>query len=254
MKHNPSADLSHPSFKERGRSEELQSYYSRIYRTYDIVNSLFTFGQDKKWRKYTVKACLDMSPRKILDLCCGTGDLAIRLSIDAPKGTYIAGYDLNKEMLGIARQKAEQLNVSPDFLQGNAASMPFKNEEFDCITIGFGFRNLTWENPDRDTHILEIRRVLKKGGVLLILESGKPENRVLAWLYNLYLKYALVPLGGMMSGNWNAYRYLAGSSKGFYSFEQLKNLLSMFGFDLTLSRSFLFGSANLLKARKLTGV
>jgi demethylmenaquinone methyltransferase/2-methoxy-6-polyprenyl-1,4-benzoquinol methylase len=229
----------------------LQVYYTRIYRTYDLVNRLFTFGLDKKWRNFTVKKCLSLTPRKVLDLCCGTGDLAISLSMKASRDIYVAGYDLNKEMLGIARRKAEKSGVSPVFIQGEAADMPFKNEDFDCITIGFGFRNLTWQNQDRDRHILEIRRVLKSGGYLLILESSKPENKVLARLYSLYLNYALVPIGGMLSGDWNAYRYLAGSSDDFFSFGQLKNLLGQFGFELSISRKFLFGSANLLIARKL---
>lgn len=232
----------------------LQSYYSRIYRTYDLVNRLFTLGFDKKWRSRTIKECLALNPRKILDLCCGTGDLAIGLCSNAPKGTYVAGYDLNNEMLGIARSKAENLNVSPDFIQGDAAVLPFKDEVFDCITIGFGFRNLTWENPARDNHILEMRRVLKKGGALFILESGKPDNRLLARLYSLYLRYALVPIGGMVSGHWKAYRYLAGSAKGFYSLTELRNLMQQFGFDLSLKQKFFFGSANLMVAFKLADV
>lgn len=234
----------------RGRNEVLQTYYSRIFRRYDLVNRVFTFGQDRRWRNYTVKECLALSPSKVLDLCCGTGDLAISLSIHAPAQTYIAGYDLNREMLGIARRKADKSHVFPDFIQGNAASMPFANEEFDCITIGFGFRNLTWENPDSDRHILEIRRVLKKGGSLFILESSRPESRLARKLYTFYVRHILVQIGGILSGDWNAYRYLAGSSEGFYSFQELKEMMEGWGFDLTLKRRFMSGSANLLIARK----
>jgi len=237
---------------ERGRGEVLQAYYSRIYRRYDLVNSLFTFGFDKKWRNHTVRQCLALSPSRILDLCCGTGDLAISLSIHANDNTYVAGYDLNNHMLDISRRKAAKSGVSPEFIQGDAAALPFRNEEFDCITIGFGFRNLTWENPEVKRHIAEMRRVLKTGGSLFILESSRPTNRILGGLYLLYLKFVLVPLGGILSGEWNAYRYLAGSSSGFYSFAELKEMLGKSGFDLTQGRKFMFGSANLLIARKLT--
>jgi len=237
--------------KTTRKTYPLQEYYTRIHRSYDLVNTLFTFGLDKQWRRHTVRECLAQSPHKILDLCCGTGDLAINLSRNAPPDTEIVGYDLNGEMLGIARQKSEHLRVSPVFIQGDAGSMPFSNHQFDCITIGFGFRNLTWENPERDRHVSEISRVLKPGGSLLILESSKPVNKLIGLLYSLYLKYVLVPLGGMLSGDWNAYRYLAGSASGFYSFEQLSDLLAQYGFELKLNRKFLFGSANLLIACKL---
>jgi demethylmenaquinone methyltransferase/2-methoxy-6-polyprenyl-1,4-benzoquinol methylase len=230
----------------------LQSYYSRIYRRYDLINSLFTFGRDKKWRDYTVQECLALSPSRILDLCCGTGDLAISLCMKAPPETSVIGYDLNAQMLGIARQKAEKSGASVKFIQGNAAAMPFNNLEFDCVTIGFGFRNLTFDNPNRDLHISEIQRVLKTGGSLLILESSRPKSKVLRWMYSVYLKYVMVPLGGILSGHWNAYRYLAGSASGFYTFEQLKELLQKSGFDLKMNRKFLFGSANLLIANKTT--
>lgn len=252
MSHKNTTNPSPISTTDKGRVEVLQSYYSRIFRTYDLVNSLFTFGLDKKWRKTTVKECLALSPSKVLDLCCGTGDLAIFICESASRKINVVGYDLNNNMLDIARYKAKKVGVSPEFIQGNAASTPFKNEEFDCITIGFGFRNLTWDNPDRDSHIREMNRILKKEGIMLILESSQPGNPMLRRLYKLYLKYVLIPLGGILSGDWNAYRYLAGSSNAFYSFEQLKDLLDRYNFDLILKRKFLFGSANLLIARKFS--
>ena len=235
------------------KNEILQSYYSRIYRRYDLVNRIFTFGLDKKWRNHTIRECLSLSPSRVLDLCCGTGDLAIGLCRQASSETIVTGYDLNKEMLGIARIKADKYGVSPRFLQGNAGSMPFQDEEFDCITIGFGFRNLTFENPERDLHISEMTRVLRKGGSLFILESSKPDNIILKKIYAFYVKNVLVPVGGILSGEWNAYRYLSKSSSGFYSFEQLEDLLRKFGLQLTMNRKFMFGSANLLVAKKITG-
>jgi len=228
----------------------LQTYYSRIYKTYDLVNSLFTFGLDKKWRKYTVQECLKYHPEKILDLCCGTGDLAITLEKSSSQKQQVTGYDLNQEMLNVARIKATQKNVHPEFILGAAGAMPFDSQTFDCITIGFGFRNLTWENPDRDRHISEMARVLKTGGKLFILESARPDNPVVGFFYSVYLKVFLVPIGGLLSGDWNAYRYLAGSSARFYGYETLKELLKNFGFDLSMNKKFMFGAANLLIATK----
>ncbi|MBN1144328.1 MAG: ubiquinone/menaquinone biosynthesis methyltransferase [Bacteroidales bacterium] len=228
----------------------LQTYYSRIYRSYDLVNRLFTFGLDKKWRRYTAKKCLESAPRQVVDLCCGTGDLAIAISRQANEKVSVTGYDLNAEMLELARGKASSLHNPPAFIRGDAASMPFQSETIDCITIGFGFRNLTWENPQRDEFIHEMARVLKSGGRLLILESARPGNRVIAWLYDLYLKHILIPLGGIISGNREAYRYLAGSSSGFYPFGELQAMLRNHQLILQKERTFLFGSVNLLIAIK----
>src|SRR5512133_2209312 len=227
----------------------LQQYYSRIYRTYDLVNRLFTLGLDKKWREFTVKECLSSHPSSVLDLCCGTGDLAIGIKKSNP-GVRVTGFDLNAEMLHIAAEKSSVQAADVEFIRGDAGAMPFKDGEFDSVVIGFGFRNLTWENPSRDIHIREISRVLKPGGMLLILESARPENALIRLFYTLYLRAVLVPIGGVLSGDWNAYRYLAGSSAGFYSFDELKEILDRFGLSLSMKRRFLFGSANLLEVSK----
>lgn len=228
----------------------LQTYYSRIYKSYDLVNRLFTLGLDKKWRRYTAQKCLEISPRQVIDLCCGTGDLAIAISKQAGNKVTVTGYDLNAEMLEIARKKTSLLAHPPSFIRGDVASMPFDSESIDCITIGFGFRNLTWENEQRDDFIREMARVLRPGGRLLILESARPQNRVIAWLYDLYLKGVLIPLGSIISGNREAYRYLAGSSSGFYPLDELKAMLYGHGLNLEKERNFLFGAVNLLMATK----
>jgi demethylmenaquinone methyltransferase/2-methoxy-6-polyprenyl-1,4-benzoquinol methylase len=229
----------------------LQSYYTRIYKSYDLVNRIFTFGLDKKWRRHAVEACLNSNPQHILDLCCGTGDLAISISRAAISPVRITGFDLNVNMLEVARQKAFRSNTTPVvFIQGDAGSMPFRDEEFDCIIIGFGFRNLTFENPTRDQHIREICRIMKPGARLIILESARPESKFIDFFYRLYLKSFLVPLGGLLSGDWNAYRYLAKSSADFYSFPVLCKMLEDHQLSLNLKNKYLFGSVNLLIATK----
>jgi len=235
-------------------SHPLQQYYSRIYRRYDLVNRLFTFGLDQRWRNDAISRCLDGAPQQVLDLCCGTGDLALGIAARAGGKTEITGYDLNPQMLGVAREKAVRKGFQQiRFLEGDAGQMPFADASFDRITIGFGFRNLTWENPDADRHMAEMSRVLKPGGRLLILESAVPPNRLVEVGYRLYLRWVLVPLGGLLSGDWNAYRYLAGSSSGFYAFEKLKEMMSAHHFQLKKAKNYLFGSANLLVATRIPG-
>lgn len=229
----------------------LQSYYSRIYKTYDLVNRLFTFGLDRKWRRHTVDACLQNKPQKVLDLCCGTGDLAVSINRSAGNAIQVTGFDLNSEMLGIARQKAARYGINGiDFIPGNAGSLPFSDNEFDCITIGFGFRNLTFENPEKDQYISEISRVMKPGAILLILESARPDNKMIGFFYRLYLKLFLVPLGGLLSGDWKAYRYLADSSAGFYTYSDIYLMLNEHQLHLYDQKKFLFGTVNLLFVSK----
>jgi demethylmenaquinone methyltransferase/2-methoxy-6-polyprenyl-1,4-benzoquinol methylase len=231
----------------------LQKYYSRIYETYDRVNRLFTFGLDRRWRAKTVEACLRDNPQTVLDLCCGTGDLAIGVAGAGHTELTVTAFDLNASMLETARRKAVLQDVQKiSFLQGDAGKMPFTDDEFDRITIGFGFRNLTWENPERERYLKEISRVLKPDGKLLILESAVPKNWFFRFGYRLYLHLILIPLGGWVSGDWKAYRYLAGSSSSFYDFETLRQMLNDYGLALYLEKSFLAGSVNLLIAIKKT--
>ncbi len=229
----------------------LQEYYTRIYRTYDLVNRMFTFGQDRKWRRHTIEVCLKSNPKKILDLCCGTGDLALGTAMASKRPISITGFDLNAGMLEVAKNKAKLLGIqSVDFRQGDAGSIPFANHEFDAITIGFGFRNLIWQNPNQAAHLEEMSRLLKPGARLLILESAVPENAVISFFYRVYLRVVLVPLGGILSGDWKAYRYLAGSSSGFYDFSTLKSMMEPYKLILHSERKYLFGSVNLLIATK----
>lgn len=229
----------------------LQNYYSHIYKSYDLINTLFTFGCDRRWRNHLILECMKSHPAEVLDLCCGTGDLAIGLKKKGGWPVQVTAYDRNPDMLGIAVQKAEQHHQNIHFMQGDAACMPFKDGEFDAIMIGFGFRNLTWENEDRERHISEISRIMKKDAQLFILESASPENPIIRFLYKIYLKIVLIPLGGLISGNLKAYHYLAGSSAGFYPYMTLKKMLAPHHLHLERHRTYMFGSVNILIARKL---
>jgi demethylmenaquinone methyltransferase / 2-methoxy-6-polyprenyl-1,4-benzoquinol methylase len=229
----------------------LQAYYSRIHKTYDLINHIFTFGLDKKWRNHAVDLCLKDHPYRILDLCCGTGDLAIGISRNSGNDVRITGFDLNPEMLHIAQRKAFRFPaLNLEFVQGDAAFMPFRDKEFDRITIGFGLRNLVFDNPNREHYLSEIGRVMKPGARLLILESSRPENSMVCFFYRLYLRLFMVPVATAISGDRKAYRYLLKSSAGFFSFAQLQDMLGNYNLYLEKERSYLFGSVNLLIATR----
>jgi demethylmenaquinone methyltransferase / 2-methoxy-6-polyprenyl-1,4-benzoquinol methylase len=225
----------------------IHDFYNLIYKKYDLINRLFTFNNDQKWRRITAKLCLQDNPVNVLDLCCGTGDLAMALCKNEGIKTNITACDFNLNMLLKAEKKAKRLkNRNIRFIQGDASNLPFGNNSFYSITIGFGYRNLTFENSKASVHIKEISRVLKKGGKLLILESGVPENIIIRFFYNLYLRIILIPLGGIISGNWKAYKYLAYSAANFFNFNQMKEMLGRERLEFTSYRKFLFGAANLV--------
>lgn len=229
----------------------LHDFYNKIFKQYDLINRIFTFGLDQRWRKITASECLKSNPTNVLDLCCGTGDLTTILSQQASNETIITGYDFNEKMLSLARKKnSKQHKSNITFVQGDAAEMPFTDNHFDCITIGFGFRNLTFNNPNRDKHIKEMHRSLKPGGKLLILESSVPNKLFFRFFYKIYLYTCLIPLGTILSGNFKAYWYLAHSSSEFYSVDEIRNMLLKKGFSSLEYRSFFFGATNLIKAIK----
>ncbi len=229
----------------------LNLIYSEIYRRYDLINRLFTFGMDRKWRKYTAIQCVQEKPARVLDLCCGTGDMAIAVALLSSQKTDITGYDANKHMIEIALRKSQKKGFSSiEYILGDVISIPFPENNFDCITVGFGFRNLTYRNPHRDKYLSEIFRVLKRNGKIFILESGIPQNRIIKYLFKAYLYLVLIPVGFIVSGSGRAYRYLAQSSAGFYTEDEIKQLLTRAGFQISFTRRFFFGAAGLTVAYK----
>ncbi len=228
----------------------LKDYYSKIYPKYDLVNRVFTFGQDRRWRKSAVRECLQNQPSKVLDICTGTGDLVIDIARSAGEELQLHGYDFSSEMLGIAKEKADKQKADIRFTEGNVAAMPYDNDFFDAAGITFGIRNLVYENSNADQHLEEIRRVIRPGGRLVVLESSRPDNRVWRLFNNIYLQYILPWLGGLISGNFKAYRYLASSSKNYYSIGEMASILESAGFIARKKKPLFMGSVMLIVAEK----
>ncbi|MCA1747368.1 MAG: class I SAM-dependent methyltransferase, partial [Bacteroidales bacterium] len=264
----------------------LKEFYQKIYGRYDLVNRIFTFGQDRYWRKKAVEECLGNAPRQVLDICTGTGDLVMEMaqtdgqtrdstiknsvneveqvadlsaigpaekspsSAATTTSVHFTGYDFSAEMLEKAREKTAAAGASIDFIEGNVAEMPFDDNRFDTAGITFGIRNLVYENSNAEKHLAEIHRVLRMNGRLVVLESSKPDSRVWRFFNGIYLQLILPWLGGLISGNLKAYRYLAKSSQNYYSRKEMAAILEQAGFRVIRSRPLFLGSVMLLVAEK----
>jgi demethylmenaquinone methyltransferase/2-methoxy-6-polyprenyl-1,4-benzoquinol methylase len=238
-----------PTKKEPGRP--LYHIFTRIPDKYDLINHVVTLGMDTGWRRQAALACLKDNPGRILDICCGTGDLAITVARLAQYKPEINGADYSQPMLEIAAAKASAAGLDNiRFINADVAHLPFPDGHFDCITISFAFRNLTYNNPRTDEYLKEILRVLKPDGRFVIVESSQPKSAFFRFLDHLYLRLWVFPTGYLISGNKEAYKYLAESAEHFYSAEEMQEYLVKAGFKQATAKRLFFGAAAIYTATK----
>ena len=224
------------------RARWVQAMFGRIAGRYDLLNHLLSFNLDKRWRARTVdrvSSVLDRPDARVLDLCCGTGDLLLAL-----KGAHVFGSDFCHPMLLEARRKSAR---SPLF-EADALALPLKNDTLDLITCAFGFRNLA----NYDQGLNELLRVLKPGGVAAILEFSQPTNRAFAALYGFFSARILPRIGGIVSGSPDAYSYLPESIRKFPGAEDLASKIQAAGFERVEFERMTGGAVALHLAYKAT--
>ncbi len=214
---------------ETGRlaPDAVRSMFDRISPVYDAMNRTMTAGLDQRWRRATVSAVVQPGDR-VLDACCGTGDLAVAAR---KAGGTVTGVDFSERMLERARRKSGEI----EWVQGDALALPFPDGAFDAATVGFGVRNL----DDLERGLAELRRVLRAGGRLAILEITKPSG-VLTPFYRLWFD-GFVPLLGKLLPGGSAYTYLPASVRRFPGPDELAALLRTAGFDDVRWRTFAGG-------------
>jgi demethylmenaquinone methyltransferase/2-methoxy-6-polyprenyl-1,4-benzoquinol methylase len=234
------------------QTKPLHGMFTDVPPRYDLVNHVITWYLDTGWRRLAAATCLAGKPSRVLDLCCGTGDLALDLAGMAGKATKITGLDYSQPMLEIAAAKAKAagLNKKVVFIEGDAAAMPFPDGHFDCVGISFAFRNLTYKNPHTAAYLAEVLRVLAPGGRFVIVETSQPPSRFIRWCYHLYLRAFVAPVGQLLSGNRGAYHYLAESARRFCNPRQAEELLLGAGFAAFEHRPLLLGATAIYVAVK----
>jgi demethylmenaquinone methyltransferase / 2-methoxy-6-polyprenyl-1,4-benzoquinol methylase len=200
--------------------------FDRIARRYDVMNSVMSAGLHHRWRRRAADLVRLRPGDRALDACCGTGDLALELKRRVgPAGTVI-GVDFSEPMLERARAKASMLGADVEYRSGNVLDLPFEQGTFDAVTIGFGARNLV----DLRAGLVELSRVVREGGRLVVLEITTPCKPPLSWFYRVWFD-RIVPLLGAAGGEREAYSYLPSSVRRFPSARELATLMESVGLE-----------------------
>jgi len=234
---------------ESDASTRVREMFTRIAPRYDLLNHLLSFEMDRIWRARTariLRPVLEREGARVLDLCCGTGDLALALARRA--GGTVWGADFAHPMLLRARQKARASarGRAVTFVESDALRLPFPEAAFDLVTTAFGFRNLA----NYGEGLREIRRVLKPGGTVAILEFSEPQPGWFGDLYRWYFRAVLPKLGGLVSGDGATYAYLPSSVERFLEPAELADWMGRSGYEGVEVRRWTGGTVALHTARR----
>lgn len=233
------------------KQEKIVGMFDEIASTYDLANRVLSFGIDKQWRRKGCDKAFALIGKnnltQITDVACGTGDLLLYWRERAQKHAIhvekYVGIDPSVGMLNVAREKVD----FAQFLEAKAQKLPVADEGTDIISISYGIRNVV----DRVEALQEFYRALKPGGMVVILEFTKQEKSgVMAKMVDLYMKNILPAIGGLVSKNYAAYKYLPDSIEEFLTTEMLEEELKTAGFEMKYSKSFSMGISTLLVAQK----
>jgi len=230
------------------KKEHIQQMFNDISDRYDFLNHFLSFGIDFFWRRKFIHQLSIYKPRRVLDIATGTGDLALLISKLNPE--QITGIDISEKMLAIAKRKVIQKGMQSIivFEEGDAADLPYKNETFDAITVAFGIRNF----EDIEKGLSEMKRVLKTGGIMMILEFSHPESFPMKELYGFYSRRIIPFIGKLVSGNNHAYSYLPESVSSFPSGKKFLEILEKGGMKNLSQHPMTFGVVTIYSSEKLT--
>ena len=236
---------SHPPIGEaEGKAEAIENMFDDVAPRYDLLNRVLSLGIDQYWRTQAVRLLEEDSPARVLDVATGTADLAIKAErMLHPRN--VVGIDLSAEMLARGREKVARRGLTPriSLIQGDAEDLPFADDTFDAALVAFGVRN--FENLNAG--LGGIRRVLRSGASLVVLEFSRPRTPPIKQLYAWYSRYILPRIGGAISPNEGAYEYLPNSVAAFPDGPDFLERMDESGFTDLYWRPLTFGIASLYR-------
>ncbi|MCI2947557.1 demethylmenaquinone methyltransferase [Staphylococcus caledonicus] len=224
--------------ENNAKKEQVHTVFQNISKKYDRLNNIISFEQHKVWRKHVMKTMNVKAGSKALDVCCGTADWTIALSKAVGPHGEVTGLDFSENMLEVGKEKTKTMD-NIHLVHGDAMSLPFEDNSFDYVTIGFGLRNV----PDYLAALKEMNRVLKPGGMVVCLETSQPTMPVFKQVYKLYFKFVMPVFGKLFAKSKEEYEWLQQSTFNFPNKEKLKRMFEQAGFNNIKIRSFTGGVA-----------
>jgi demethylmenaquinone methyltransferase / 2-methoxy-6-polyprenyl-1,4-benzoquinol methylase len=222
------------------KEERVHHVFEKIYNRYDSMNSIISFQQHKLWRNDVMKRMNVKRGNQTLDVCCGTGDWTMALAKQVGTEGKVIGIDFSENMLSVGIKKKLAGKVRQvEFQHGNAMDLPYEDDQFDFVTIGFGLRNV----PDYKQVLREMYRVVKPGGKVVCLETSQPTNPVFKKLYYLYFGNIMPLFGKLFAKSYQEYSWLHESAKDFPGKKELKTMFNDVGFVNVHVKSYTGGVA-----------
>jgi demethylmenaquinone methyltransferase / 2-methoxy-6-polyprenyl-1,4-benzoquinol methylase len=225
---------------QQSKEERVHGVFEKIYQNYDQMNSVISFKQHIRWRKDTMKRMNVQPGQSALDLCCGTADWTIALAEAVGTDGKVVGLDFSQNMLKIGEKKVKERQLDQvSLVHGNAMELPFDDDSFDYVTIGFGLRNV----PDYLQVLKEMNRVLKPGGIAVCLETSQPEMLGFKQIYYFYFSYIMPLFGKIFAKSYKEYSWLQESARDFPGMKELAKMFEKASFTNVIYKPYSGGVA-----------
>ena len=244
MRHYP------PVTEQAGRQIEVARMFDAVAPRYDLINRIVSLGQDRKWRRVAIRKLGDLDGARVLDVATGTGDVAVSLLQRNP--AKVVGVDIAAAMLERARLKASQCEGAErlEYVTAGAEDLPFDDAIFDAAIVAFGVRN--FENMDLS--LQEIHRTLRPNAPLIVLEFSRPSSAIVRWGSAVYSRYLLPAIGGLLSGEQGAYKYLPDSIRAFPSGQEFLQRMRRAGFRQLQATPMTLGIVTVYRGQRRSSV
>jgi demethylmenaquinone methyltransferase / 2-methoxy-6-polyprenyl-1,4-benzoquinol methylase len=223
---------------QQTKEEKVHHVFEKIYNNYDKMNSVISFQQHIRWRSDTMKRMNVQKGSKALDVCCGTADWTIALAEAVGPSGEVFGLDFSKNMLKIGEEKVQHLK-QVELIHGNAMELPFPDNSFDYVTVGFGLRNV----PDIMQVLKEMHRVVKPGGQVVCLETSQPTLIGYKQLYYFYFRFIMPLVGKLFAKSYQEYSWLQESARNFPGMKELANMFKQAGLENVTYKPYTGGVA-----------